>query len=111
MIAGAVLMLWKNSEKPGKIPAFENLEASAGNQYAANNIVNELLLSANDLHIYGKSAFIDYSRNNNTETAQFLEQVKTNPGNAYQTMLKNKIHKLKQKQAPAPDFSVRPVPK
>jgi len=77
-----------------------------------DNIVNELLLSANELNIYGESSLIDnkYKESKN-RTDVLLEQIKSNPVNAYQAILKKKLNKLKKQQSSAPDFYVKPVPK
>jgi hypothetical protein len=78
----------------------------------SNNIVDELLLSANEFNIYGKSALIEYNYHDNNQTDELLiQQIKSNPGNAYQTILKNKMQKLKQPQATSSDFNIKPVPK
>lgn len=76
------------------------------------NIVNELLLSANELNIYGSSSLIEYTdKDSGQPDAVLFDQIKTNPKNVYQRILKNKFDKLKQQKASASDFNVRPVPK
>lgn len=77
-----------------------------------DNIVNELLLSANELNIYGSSSLIEYTVKNSrlTDTVLF-DQIKTNPEKVYQQILKNKFDKLKQQKTSSSDFSVKPVPK
>ena len=79
---------------------------------ASNNIVDELLLSANEFNIYGKSSLIEHNYRDNEPIGELLiQQIKTNPKNAYQAILKNKLNKLKQPQASSSDFNVKPVPK
>ena len=74
--------------------------------------MDELLLSANEFNIYGKSSLIEYNYKDNEPANELLiQQIKTNPDNAYQTILKRKLEKLKQPQAPTSDFTVKPVPK
>lgn len=108
----AILFLWNKGEKPENITIFENLEGSSDGRKVSNNIIDELLLSANDFNIYGKSTLIEYNnRDNNRINELLLQQIKANPGDAYQTILKNKLDKLKPSQAPAADFTVKPVPK
>jgi hypothetical protein len=79
----------------------------------SNNIVDDLLLSANEFNIYGKSSLIEYNYRDNSRSGELLiQQIKSNPGDAYQTILKNKMQKLKQPQATAAsDFNIKPVPK
>ena len=90
---------------------FDNTEKELENVDATNNIVNELLLSANELNIYGESSLIEYNNRYESEPSQLiLEQIKTNPAKAYSTILKNKLNKLKSKSGET-DFSVKPIPK
>ena len=78
----------------------------------SQDIVNELLLSANELNIYGQSSLIEYNFSEDSQTGGLLfEQIKANPKKAYQDILKNKINKIKQKQAASSDFNIMPVPK
>jgi len=70
------------------------------------------LLSANEFNIYGKSSLIEYNYRDEERGNEFLiQQIKINPDNAYRTILKRKLEKLKQPQTSASDFSVKPVPK
>jgi hypothetical protein len=70
------------------------------------------LLSANELNIYGQSSLIDYNINKESQAGGLLfEQIKENPKKAYQDILKNKIYKIKEKQAASSDFNILPVPK
>ena len=90
---------------------FDKTETGLENVDATNNIVNELLLSANELNIYGKSSLIEYNNRYEPETAELIrEQIKTNPEKAYSEILKNKLKNLKRKSGDA-DFSVKPIPK
>lgn len=110
-VAGSILILWNNSDKYESINIFTNLDI-AENKKLNNNIVDELLLSANELKIYGNSIIIDYSFNdNNLNDEVLIEQIKANPGNAYQNILKNKMDKLKKTKKPVTDFIIKPVPK
>lgn len=78
----------------------------------SNNIVDELLLSANEFNIYGKSSLIEYNYKGDNSTNELLiQQIKANPDNAYQTILKNKLQKIKQSKNSTSDFNVKPVPK
>jgi hypothetical protein len=45
------------------------------------------------------------------ENGLLFLQIKTNPDKAYQTILKDKLEKLKHRQTPKTDFNIRPVPK
>ncbi len=108
----AILFLWNKGQKFENISIFDNLEEKQDGRKVSDNIVDELLLSANDFNIYGKSTLIEYNYRNNNRTNDFLiQQIKANPGNAYQTILKNKLDKLKQPQNDGSVFNVKPVPK
>jgi hypothetical protein len=108
----AILFLWNKGEKFESITIFNNLEQLPDGKNISNNIVDELLLSANEFNIYGKSSLIEYNyKDNNRSSELLIQQIKANPDNAYQTILKNKLEKLKQPQASTPDFNVKPVPK
>ena len=112
LVTVAILFLWNKSEKFESITIFNNLEEPTDGRKISNNIVDELLLSANEFNIYGKSSLIEYNYKNNKPGNELLiQQIKTNPDNAYQTILKRKLEKLKQPQASTSDFSVKPVPK
>ena len=55
---------------------------------------------------------MEYNYRDNEPNGELLiQQIKTNPQNAYQAILKNKLKKLKQPQASSSDFNVKPVPK
>lgn len=104
--------MWNKGEKFENISIFNNLGGTSGERKLSNNIIDELLLSANEFNIYGKSSLIEYnSRDNNQTGTLLIQQIKNNPDNAYQNILKRKLEKLKQPQASASDFSVKPVPK
>lgn len=108
----AILFLWNKGEKFESINIFNNLEELPDGKKISNNIVDELLLSANEFNIYGKSSLIEYNYKNDKPANELLiQQIKANPNNAYQTILKNKLEKLKQPQASTSDFNVKPVPK
>ena len=112
LVAGAILFLWNKGEKFESITIFNNLEEKSVGRKISNNIVDELLLSANEFNIYGKSSLIEYNyRDNNRANELLIQQIKANPNNAYQTILKNRLEKLKQPQAAISDFNVKPVPK
>jgi hypothetical protein len=112
VVATSVLFLWNKGEKFENVSIFNNLEGASPSKKISNNIVDELLLSANEFNIYGKSTLIEYNRQDNTLSNDLLiQQIKINPGNAYQTILKNKLQKLKEPQTPASDFNIKPVPK
>jgi hypothetical protein len=107
-----ILVLWNKSEKFESITIFNTLAKSAASKNTSNNIVDELLLSANELNIYGKSSLIGYHDKENLAEADLLiQQIKTDPDKAYQSILKRKLEKLKLKQTPKSDFYIRPVPK
>ena len=104
--------MWNKGEKFENISIFNNLEETSAERKLSNNIIDELLLSANEFNIYGKSSLIEYnSRDQKQADAFLIQQIKTNPDNAYQNILKRKLEKLKQPPAGGSDFSVKPVPK
>ena len=112
MVASAIFFLWKKGEKFESITIFNNLEGLPNTKGVSNNIVDELLLSANEFNIYGKSSLIEYNYKGDNRTNELLiQQIKINPDNAYQVILKNKLQKLKQPKSSTSDFIVKPVPK
>jgi hypothetical protein len=112
IIACAILVLWHKSEKSESLSIFNNLEQLQGEKKVFNNIVDELLLSANEFNIYGKSSFIEYNYHDNNAAGELLiRQIKANPEKAYQAILKNKIKKIRQQQTVSDDFNIKPVPK
>ena len=112
IVAGAILFLWNKGEKFESVTIFNNLEELPTGRGGSNNIVDELLLSANEFNIYGKSSLIEYNyKGDNSINELLIQQIKANPDNAYQTILKNKLQKLKQPKNSSADFNVKPVPK
>jgi len=112
IVAGSILFLWNSGENFENKGIFINLEEKPNAGKVSNNIVDELLLSANEFKIYGKSALIEYNnRENKFNNELLIKQIKDNPGNAYQKILKNKLEKLKQTKPSTSDFTVKPVPK
>jgi len=112
LVAGYVLFLWNRSEKFERITIFNNLAELKNNRGSSNNIVDELLLSANEMNIYGKSALIEFNnKDNKLNEDYFMQQIKTNPDKAYQSILKNKLQKLRNPKSSVSDFNVKPVPK
>jgi hypothetical protein len=111
-VAGAIFFLWKQGEKFESISIFNNLEVLPNGKAVSNNIVDELLLSANEFNIYGKSTLIEYNYKGNIRNDKLLiQQIKTNPNEAYQAILKNKLQKIKQPKNSTSDFNVKAVPK
>ena len=103
--------MWDTTGKKDKIVVFDNAVLVLGNENSSNNIVNELMLSANELNIYGKSSPMEFNnRNETTGTGSLLQQIKYDPENAYKTIFKNKLEQLNHRPA-SPDFYVKPVPK
>ena len=106
------MILWNKNDKPENITIFNNLDYAPNGKKVSNNIVDELLLSANDLNIYGKSTLIEYNYRDNEPIGDLLiQQIKADPKKAYQIILKNKLDKLKRAQQTISDFNVKPVPK
>lgn len=111
-MAGAIFFLWKKGEKLETISIFGNLEVLPNGKEVSNNIVDELLLSANEFNIYGKSSLIEYNNKGNNRNSELLiQQIKANPDDAYQEILKDKLEKIKQAKSSTFDFNVKPVPK
>lgn len=111
-MAGAILFLWKKAGNFESITIFNNLEKQPDRTKTYDNIVDELLLSANELKIYGKSSIIEYNYKDNRITDELLiQQIKANPDKAYKTILKNKLDNLKNPKTPVSDFNIKPVPK
>ncbi|MFZ1783740.1 MAG: hypothetical protein WAU23_00955 [Ferruginibacter sp.] len=104
------MLTWNRGEKLESTNIFNNLEELNEKSKATNDIVNDLLLSANELTIYGKSSLIEYNKDG-VKTDMLLEEIKADPAKAYQRILKNKLNNLKRKASAVPDFYVKPVPK
>ena len=111
MVAAIIIIMWGYNEKKGNIPVFGNQGNEFIKENSSNNIVNELMLSANELNIYGKSSLIEFNNlDENSANELLIQQLKSNPENLYKTILKNKLEKLKPRELPT-DFFVRPVPR
>ena len=111
IIAVAILFLWNKGEKFESVTIFNNLEELPTGRGGSNNIVDELLLSANEFNIYGKSSIIEYNYKGDNRANELIQQIKADPDNTYQTILKNKLQILKQPKNSTFDFNVKPVPK
>ncbi len=112
IVAGLILFLWNKGEKFESVTIFNNLEELPTAKGGSNNIVDELLLSANEFNIYGKSSLIEYNyKGDNRANELLIQQIKADPDNTYQTILKNKLQILKQSKNSTLDFNVKPVPK
>lgn len=112
VVAAEILFLWNKGEKFESIAIFNNLRGLPNGRGVSNNIVDELLLSANEFNIYGKSTLIGYGyRDNNRNSELLIQQIKANPDDAYQEILKNKLQTIKQTKSSTSDFNVKPVPK
>ncbi|MBK8609948.1 MAG: hypothetical protein IPL84_08370 [Chitinophagaceae bacterium] len=106
-----IIFSWNREEKFENIYIFNNLDVAEGKNKATDKLVNDLLLSANELSIYGKSSLIEYNKDDVQQAKSLMEEIKTNPDKAYQTILKNKLKHLKKGRASGSDFNVKPVPK
>ena len=111
IVAVTILFLWNKGEKFESVTIFNNLEELPTGRGGANNIVDELLLSANEFNIYGKSSLIEYNYKGDNRANELIQQIKADPDNTYQTILKNKLQILKQPKNSTFDFNVKPVPK
>jgi hypothetical protein len=112
IVAGSILFLWNTAGNFESITIFNNLEKQPDGKKTYNDIVDELLLSANELKIYGKSSIIEHNYKDNRITDELLiQQIKANPGKAYKTILRNKLDNLNNRKTAVSDFNVKPVPK
>lgn len=112
IVACSILFFWNTAVNFESITIFNNLDKRPVDKKTYNDIVDELLLSANELKIYGKSSIIEYNYKDNSITNESLiQQIKANPGKAYNTILKNKLDNLNKRKSPVSDFNVKPVPK
>ena len=112
IVAFTILFLWNKGEKFDSVTIFNNLEELPTGREVSNNIVDELLLSANEFNIYGKSSLIEYNYKEDARANELLiQQIKADPDNTYQAILKNKLQILKQQKNSTSDFNVKPVPK
>lgn len=106
-----MVVIWNRAEKDENMAVFDSIPSSELRENPSTDIVNELLLSANELNIYGKSSLMEVNRHEEGPSASLLLQLRTNPENAYRTILRNKIEKLNIAKNGDKDFSVKPVPK
>ncbi|MFZ1451922.1 MAG: hypothetical protein WAT20_04425 [Ferruginibacter sp.] len=112
IVACSILFFWNTAGNFESITIFNNLDKRSVDKKTYNDIVDELLLSANELKIYGKSSIIEYNYKDNSITDESLiQQIKADPGKAYNTILKNKLDNLNKRKSPVSDFNVKPVPK
>ncbi len=112
IVACSILFFWNTAGNFESVTIFNNLDKRPVDKKTYNDIVDELLLSANELKIYGKSSIIEYNYKDNSITDESLiQQIKANPGKVYNTILKNKLDNLNKRKSPVSDFNVKPVPK
>ena len=112
IVGGVIIMVWNRADRDDRVAVFDNIPASELRDNPSNNIVNELLLSAHEFNIYGKSSIIGLNRHGEAADANaIIQQIRMNPENAYREILHDKIEKLKTAKTDDNDFSIKPVPK
>ncbi|MFN8244269.1 MAG: hypothetical protein U0X40_09490 [Ferruginibacter sp.] len=111
IVGTLMIVMWNRADQNDHVAVFDSIPADELRDNPSTDIVNELLLSANELNIYGKSSLIEVNRHEEGPAVSLLQQLRTNPENAYRTILRNKIEKLNTVKAGDRDFSVKPVPK
>ena len=112
IVGGSILLLWSTAGNTENTTIFNNFEKLPEGKKTNNNFVDELLLSANELKIYGKGSIIDNKYKDNLITDELLiQQIKANPDKAYKAILKNKLENLKSRKTAVVDFSIKSVPK
>ena len=112
IVGGSILLLWSTAGNTENTTIFNNFEKLPEGKKTYNNFVDELLLSANELKIYGKGSIIDNKYKDNLITDELLiQQIRANPDKAYKAILKNKLENLKSRKTAVADFSIKPVPK
>lgn len=74
---------------------------------SSDNIINDLLLSEEDLRFSKKTSFINLVLKNSEQEGEMSQENKEQ--NIYGLILQQKIRKIRQ-QKPA-DFSIQPIPK
>ncbi len=103
-----IVMTGYSDDKPGKhlLRTQDILSTDA-----ANETINELLLSAGQLTIAEKTSFINlYLKPEQASTSGHTDNNNTDRDNVYQQILNRRINNLKSK-SDQNDFSVKPVPK
>ena len=110
LVSAVIVVMWNSAGDAEEVLVFDRSVMGSENINATNNIVNELLLSANELSIYGKSSLIDYNNRYESESDELIEQIKINPEKAYSAILKKKLIKISQKPVSS-DFEIKPIPK
>ena len=110
LIAFFIALLWKDSSRPFDTVLFKDETIALKVTDISGNIVNELLLSANELNISGSSTLISPGfkkaimddQSSNTSEKKYTEKV-------YKAILLRKLAKAKRKSSSG-DFDVKPVP-
>jgi hypothetical protein len=110
LIALFITLLWKNSSSQNDTVLFRDTTVALKMSDISGDIVNELLLSVNELNIAGSSTLISPGfiksimdeQSSNASGKKHTEKV-------YDAILLRKLAKVKRK-SPSGEFAVKPVP-
>lgn len=107
IVSGSIIIIWGSNTMGEPLVLFDkNVPVTSDGNSA--NLVNELLLSANELSIYGRSGMIDlkYRRTKDSVSAE----IRPDPVRIYNAILSRKLNKLNERKG-STDFFIKPVPK
>jgi hypothetical protein len=108
IVAGLVIIMWNTPGTEDEIRLFGENTAVLHGSNASGNIVNELLLSAQDLNISGTNNLITFNYKDNGPSLN--EQIRNDPEKLYRNIFNRKLEKLGNR-SPESDFYIRQVPK
>jgi hypothetical protein len=109
LIALFITLLWNKSTMSPDTILFGDKTIILKESEVSGNIVNELLLSANELNISG-STLISPGYKNYLKNDQFLNSSgKKSPEKIYNDILLRKLEKVTRKSSTS-DFTIKPVP-
>jgi hypothetical protein len=110
LIAFFITLLWKESSKSFDTILFRDRTIALNGSDISGNIVNELLLSANELNISGSSTLISPAfKKSIMEDQSSANSGKKNTEKVYNAILLRKLAKVTRKSSSS-EFAVKPVP-
>ena len=109
LIAFFIALLWKDSSRPFDTVLFKDETIALKVSDISGNIVNELLLSANELNISGSGTLISPGFKKSIMDDQSSASGKKYTEKVYKAILLRKLAKAKRKSSSG-DFDVKPVP-
>jgi len=110
LIATVISFFWNEPEKPASTFLFGSENTTIENDLPSSTIINDLLLSFDELNISGTtfSNYIYKRKTDDIKKASTDEQ--KNTSKVYDEILRSKLEKMKNKKR-GDEFSIKPVPK